>query len=87
MLKKINYFIQAVFIYLFFLIGRISGIKLSRKIFSLIFLYLGPLFKSKKIIGKDGKPAIVGKKLNQLNLNLNLRKKFKDDIYTNYQVN
>ncbi len=50
MLKKINYFIQAVFIYFFFLVGRILGIKLSRKIFSLIFLYLGPIFKSKKII-------------------------------------
>ena len=45
------------------------------------------LFKSKIIIGKHGKPAIVGKKLNQLKLKLNERKKFKDDIYTNYQVN
>ena len=45
------------------------------------------LFKSKIIIGKHGKPAIVGKQLNQLNLFLNERKKFKDDIYTNYQVN
>ena len=45
------------------------------------------LFKSKIIIGKYGKPAIVGKKLSQLNLSLNERKKFKDDIYTNYQVN
>ena len=45
------------------------------------------LFKSKIIIGKHGKPAIVGKKLSQLNLSLNERKKFKDDIYTNYQVN
>ena len=45
------------------------------------------LFKSKIIIGKNGKPAIVGKKLNQLNLSLNERKKFKDDIYINYQVN
>ena len=45
------------------------------------------LFKSQIIIGKRGKPAIVGKKLSQLNLFLNERKKFKDDIYTNYQVN
>ena len=41
----------------------------------------------KIIIGKYGKPAIVGKKLSQLNLSLNERKKFKDDIYKNYQVN
>ena len=52
MLKKINYLIQAIIIYLFFLIGRILGINLSRKIFSFIFLNLGPLFKSEKIIKK-----------------------------------
>ena len=53
MLKKINYLIQAIFIILFFLIGRILGINLSRKIFSFIFLNLGPLFKSEKIIKKN----------------------------------
>ena len=53
MLKKINYLIQAIFIYLFFLVGRILGINLSRKIFSSIFLNLGPLFKSEKIIKKN----------------------------------
>ncbi len=53
MLKKINYLIQAIIIYLFFLIGRILGINLSRKIFSFIFLNLGPLFKSEKIIKKN----------------------------------
>ena len=53
MFKKISYFIQAIFIYLFFFIGRVLGIKLSRKIFSFIFLKLGPLFKSKKIIEKN----------------------------------
>ncbi len=30
---------------------------------------------------------LLEKKLSQLNLSLNERKKFKDDIYTNYQVN
>ena len=53
MFKKIYYLIQAVFIYSFFFIGRILGIKISRKIFSFIFLKLGPLFKSKKIIKKN----------------------------------
>ena len=53
MFKKIYYLIQAVFIYLFFFIGRILGVKISRKIFSFIFLKLGPLFKSKKIIKKN----------------------------------
>ena len=53
MFKKIYYLIQAFFIYLFFFIGRFLGIKISRKIFSFIFLKLGPLFKSKKIIKKN----------------------------------
>ena len=44
------------------------------------------LFKSKKIIGDNGKPAILGKKIGDLNLNLNETKKFKDDIYYNYEV-
>ena len=53
MFKQIYYLIHAIFIYLFFFIGRILGIKISRKIFSFIFLKLGPLFKSKKIIKKN----------------------------------
>ena len=39
------------------------------------------LFKSKIIIGKHGKPAIVGKKLSQLNLSLNERKIQRRHIY------
>ena len=53
MIKKINYFVQAFFIYLFFFIGRILGIKISRKIFSFLFCYIGPFFKSKKTIDKN----------------------------------
>ena len=53
MTKKINYFFQAILIYLFFLIGRILGITISRKVFSVLFSFLGPLFKSKKIIVKN----------------------------------
>ena len=47
MIKKINYFLQALFIYLFFLIGRILGLKISRKIFSFLFSSFGPFFKSR----------------------------------------
>ena len=62
------------------------GIEIENEIEEMIVIRKN-LFKSKIIIGKRGKPAIVGKKLSQLNLSLNERKKFKDDIYTNYQVN
>ncbi len=45
------------------------------------------LFKSKLIIGNQGKPVIVGKKFDKLNLNIIERKKFKNDTYINYKVN
>tara|TARA_B100001248_G_scaffold8183_1_gene5568 strand:+ start:5706 stop:6563 length:858 start_codon:yes stop_codon:yes gene_type:complete len=50
MIKKFNYFLQSLFIYLFFLIGRLLGLKISRNIFANIFSTFGPFFKSKKII-------------------------------------
>jgi Kdo2-lipid IVA lauroyltransferase/acyltransferase len=53
MIKIINYFLQSVFIYLFFIIGRILGLRTSRKIFATLFSVIGPFFKSKKIIKKN----------------------------------
>ena len=53
MIKIFKYFIQSLFIFLFFIIGRLIGIFLSRKLFSKFFLILGPLFKSKKIFIKN----------------------------------
>ncbi len=53
MLKKINYFLQSILIYLFFFIGRLLGLKISRKVFSFLFSRVGPFFKSKKIIQKN----------------------------------
>ena len=50
MIKKFNYFLQAFLVYLIFFIGRILGIKISRKLFSHIFCLIGPIFKSKNII-------------------------------------
>tara|TARA_B100000886_G_scaffold326561_1_gene273174 strand:+ start:1234 stop:2091 length:858 start_codon:yes stop_codon:yes gene_type:complete len=53
MIKIINYFLQSIIIYTFFLIGKILGINLSRKLFSLLFLLIGPIFKSQKIINDN----------------------------------
>ncbi len=50
MIKILNYFFQSIIIYFFFFLGRILGIYLSRKLFSLLFIFFGPLFKSKNII-------------------------------------
>jgi KDO2-lipid IV(A) lauroyltransferase len=53
MIKKFNYFLQAIIIYLFFIIGRILGIKISRKVFAFLFSLIGPLIKSKKIVNNN----------------------------------
>ena len=52
-MKIINYLFQAILIYFLFFVGLILGINLSRKIFSFLFLIIGPIFKSKKIIKKN----------------------------------
>ena len=53
MIKIIKYLIQSLIIYSFFLIGKLIGLKLSRKLFGYIFKKLGPMFKSKKIITQN----------------------------------
>ena len=50
MIKTFNYLIQAIIIYIFFITGRILGLKISRKFFSFIFSKVAPIFKSRKII-------------------------------------
>ncbi len=53
MIRLFNYFLQSLIIYIFFFVGRILGLKISRIIFATLFSYLGPCFKSKKIIKKN----------------------------------
>ena len=77
MIKKINYFLQSILIYLFFLIGRIVGIRLSRLLFSYLFLLIGPIFKSKKIINKNLK--IFSSKISNVN-----NKKITSEMWKNY---
>ena len=53
MIKKFNYLIQAILISIFFILARLIGLRLSRKLFSAIFINVAPIFKSKKIINKN----------------------------------
>tara|TARA_E500000178_G_scaffold341055_1_gene384518 strand:+ start:4571 stop:5425 length:855 start_codon:yes stop_codon:yes gene_type:complete len=77
MLKIINYFFQSVVIYIFFFIAIILRIKISRKIFSLLFSFLGPLFKSKKILNKN--LDIFSKDISQIS-----KKIIISDMWKNY---
>ena len=49
-MKQINYFFQAIIVYIFFFIGFVLRLDISRKLFSVLFAFIGPLFKSQKII-------------------------------------
>ena len=64
MIKMIKYFLQSIFVYFFFTIGRIIGLNLSRKLFSILFSIIAPIFKSKKIIKKNLK--IFNKNISKL---------------------
>ena len=77
MIKIINYFFQSIFIYLFFLLGRILGINLSRKLFSSLFIIVGPFFKSKKIT-ENNLNIFLGE-----NSSVN-KKKIINDMWKNY---
>ncbi len=77
MLKPIKYFFEAFFVYLFFLIAKLIGLSLSRKIFSFIFRKIGPIIRSNKIINKN--------LLNFPNqLSANEKKKISSNMWSNY---
>ena len=44
------------------------------------------IFQSKIIIGQNGKPAILGKKMDDLKIYLKETKKFKSDTYFKYNL-
>ena len=67
MIKFFKYFFQAIIVYLFFFIGKLVGLKLSRTIFSTIFKLVAPTFKSKKIIDKN--LSIFGSEVPNINKN------------------
>ena len=92
MLKVINYFFQSIIIYTFFLIGKILGIRISRKLFSFLFLLLGPTFKSKKIINNNlnifskKQPALNKEKI-IFNMWKNYGKTFIEYVFLNHLRN
>ena len=53
MTKAIKYFFQSVIVYLLFLIGRILGLTISRKLYAALFVFFGPILRSNKIAEKN----------------------------------
>ena len=77
MIKIIKYFIQALFVYLFFIIIKIIGLKLSRKLFSFLFNKIGPLIKSEKIINSNLEKFLGYQ-------NIDIKKNVKIKMWSNY---
>ena len=63
-MKKINHLIQFIIIKIFFTIFGIIGYKASSKLGFLIGKYLGPIFRSKKLIINNLEKANIDKKNN-----------------------
>lgn len=76
-MKIIKYFLEAIIIYIFFIIGRSIGLTLSRKLFSYIFKKLGPFVRSKKIINKNLENF-------QNNISNEKKKEIISDMWSNY---
>ena len=77
MIKLFYYFLQSILIYFFFVLGRMLGIRLSRKIFSFLFLKTGPIFKSKEIIDRN---LLIFKN----NISNNEKNKITSSMWKNY---
>ncbi len=77
MFSTINYFVQSVLIYFFFLIAIIFRLKISRKIFSLLFSIVGPFFKSKRILNNN-------LNLFSKNISEHSKKKIEKNMWRNY---
>ena len=77
MIKIIKYFFESIFIYSFFLIIKLIGLSLSRRLFSFLFNKLGFFFKSKNTIDDN---------LNKLNGKYSEEEKIKiiSDMWSNY---
>lgn len=86
MINIIKYFFQALLVYSFFLVIKILGLVISRKLFSYIFIKIGPLIKSNKIIKKNlniysNRLSENEKKSIQLNMWSNYGKTFVEYIF------
>ena len=52
-MKKFNYFLQFIFVVVLFFIFKLIGYNFSTKLSGYIFLLIGPIFRSNKIILKN----------------------------------
>ena len=76
-MNNLKYFMQFVAVIFLFLIYKLLGLKYSRKLSSFIFKYLGPLFRSKKIIISNLTKAFP-------NLGFDEKENIIENVWSNY---
>jgi KDO2-lipid IV(A) lauroyltransferase len=69
-MKKFNHFLQYFFISIFFFIFKILGFKKSSDLGNIIGKYLGPIFRSKKLIISNLEKAGINKNQNKIASNV-----------------
>ena len=77
MIKTIKYFFQSLVVYLFFIIIKLFGLKLSRNFFSYLFNKIGPLIKSDQTI-EENLSKFIG------SYNEDKKKSIKVEMWSNY---
>tara|TARA_B110000971_G_scaffold194849_1_gene208827 strand:- start:4871 stop:5740 length:870 start_codon:yes stop_codon:yes gene_type:complete len=77
MIKITKYFFQSIIIYLFFIIIKIIGLRLSRILFTYLFNKIGPIIKSNQVIDEN---------LNKFmgSYNENIKKNIKIEMWSNF---
>ena len=63
-MKKISYFIEFIFVYIFFILFKLLGYRISSNLGFLIGKFFGPIFRSKKLIIDNIKKSNIAIKQN-----------------------
>ena len=63
-MKKISYFIEFIFVYIFFILFKLLGYRISSNLGFLIGKFFGPIFRSKKLIIENIKKSNITIKQN-----------------------
>ena len=78
-MKYLNYLLQAIIVYISFLLIKILGINISRKIFIKIFRVIGPIVRTNKIVVSN--IYRIYETIDKVRI-----KKIIDDMWSNYAI-
>ena len=83
-IKFVRYFLESIVIIFFFISFKILGIRISTLISGKIFIFLGPLFRSKKTISKNLIKAFPKISDKEIKVNMNQMWNYYGKIFAEY---